>query len=185
MKKETRELLLDSAFNEFYQNGYQGASVAAILAEVGINKGSMYHFFKSKKALALAVIKERISNKIENKYTKVLEADESFLLLFKTLHSALDTLVYGCPLNKMSQEMVYIDKDFSDELSKVYETFESLINKILIKAVADNVISANNTLSNARLIISSYEGALMMYHLNKDEEAFIQVLQSIEKQLRS
>ena len=67
-KQNTRELLLDSAFQSFYKHGFQGANIGTILTEVGINKGSMYHFFKSKKALGLAVIKERIEQKLLQKY---------------------------------------------------------------------------------------------------------------------
>jgi len=49
-KQDTRELLLDSAFKTFYKQGYQGANIATLLKEVGINKGSMYHFSSLKKS---------------------------------------------------------------------------------------------------------------------------------------
>ena len=127
MKKNTRELLLDSAFQTFYKQGFQGANIATILNDVGINKGSMYHFFKSKKELGLAVVKERIEQKLIRKYTEILENDESVKNLFTTLRSATETLPYGCPLNKMSQEMVYIDETFKTSLSEVYISFEKLI----------------------------------------------------------
>jgi len=183
MKNKTRELLLDSGFKEFYKNGYQGASVATILQEVGINKGSMYHFFKSKKILALEVIKERIYQNLELKYRKILEDDNSFSLLFETLYSAVDTLPYGCPLNKMSQEMVYLDTDFYEELSKVYRMFEGLVEKILIKAQKEKVISQTDSFSTARLIIATYEGALMMYHLNQDKSVFESVIKDLQNKL--
>ena len=183
MKNRTRELLLDSGFKEFYKNGYQGASVATILQEVGINKGSMYHFFKSKKVLALGVIRERIYPNLELKYRKILEDDNSFVLLFETLQAAVDTLPYGCPLNKMSQEMVYLDRDFYEELSKVYLMFEALVEKILIKAQKEKIISPADTLTMARLIISTYEGALMMYHLNRDKSIFESVITDLQNRL--
>jgi len=183
MKKETRELLLDSGFKEFYQNGYQGASVAAILNEVGINKGSMYHFFKSKKALALAVIKERIHTNLALKYTKVLEGQKSFERLFQTLAAALEALPYGCPLNKMSQEMAYIDNDFHQALSQVYTCFEDLVEQILTQAVEAKIISSSDTILTARHIIATYEGALMMYHLNRNTQAFVDVIEDLKAQL--
>jgi len=182
MKKDTRELLLDSGFKEFYKNGYQGASVATILNEVGINKGSMYHFFKSKKALAIAVIRERIYKNLELKYTNILETENSFELLFETLGLAIETLKYGCPLNKMSQEMVYLDADFSEELSKVYNMFESLVKQILLRRQKKMMVEVD-ALSTARLIISTYEGALMMYHLNQDKSSFQGVLNNLKKKL--
>jgi len=174
-KQNTRELLLDSAFQTFYKQGFQGANIATILTDVGINKGSMYHFFKSKKELGLAVVKERIERNLVNKYSKILEEEQSFKNLFEALSSAPKTLPYGCPLNKFSQEMLYIDDEFKTLLSGAYEVFESLIIKILEK---ENIADAQ---TKAQLIIATYEGALMIYHLNQDEEAFKSVLLELEK----
>ena len=175
--KDTRELLLDSAAASFYKHGYQGANIAAILKEVGINKGSMYHFFKSKKVLALAVIKERIEPTLMAKYEAVLTEEHTLKSLFDTLRAAPETLVYGCPLNKMSQEMLYIDEDFKHLLSEVYVSFENIIEQILIKA------KITDASSKAKLIISTYEGALMSYHLTQDKEQFREILTTLEESL--
>ena len=175
--KDTRELLLDSAFASFYKHGYQGANISAILKEVGINKGSMYHFFKSKKALALAVIKERIERNLMAKYEAVLAKEHTLESLFDTLRSATETLVYGCPLNKISQEMVYIDDDFKALLSEVYVHFENVIEKILIKAKIEDAPQ------KAKLIIATYEGALMSYHLNQNKAQFKESLTIVEHEL--
>ena len=177
MKKDTRELLLDSAFQTFYKQGFQGANIASILTDVGINKGSMYHFFKSKKELGLAVVKERIERNLIDKYSKIVEEEKSFLKLFDTLHSAPKTLPYGCPLNKFSQEMLYIDNEFKQLLSHAYEVFEVLITKILEKE------THTDAKTKAQLIIATYEGALMSYHLNQNEEQFRDILSSLERHL--
>ena len=177
MKKNTRELLLNSAFQTFYKHGFQGANIATILTDVGINKGSMYHFFKSKKELGLAVIKERIEQKLLMKYNKVLEEKESLKNLFDTMCSAPETLPYGCPLNKMSQEMIYIVNEFKELLSEVYVTFEKVVIKILEKE------SLSNSSSKAKLIIATYEGALMIYHLNQNRVEFRATLTNLEHQI--
>jgi len=174
MKKNTREKLLDSAHNTFYKHGFQGANIATILTDVGINKGSMYHFFKSKKELGLAVVEERIERNLVEKYAKI----ESLKELFNTLCSAPKTLVFGCPLNKMSQEMIYIDTDFGKLLSATYVKFEMLVQAILEKEQIENAPL------KAKKIIATYEGALMIYHLNQDEEGFVEVLRGLERELK-
>lgn len=173
MKMTTRERLLDSAFQTFYRQGFQGANIATILTDVGINKGSMYHFFKSKKELGLAVVEERIERNLIEKYTHI----ESVKTLFDTLCSAPKTLFFGCPLNKMSQEMVYIDADFGKLLSATYAKFEMLVQAILEKEQIENAPL------KAKQIIASYEGALMIYHLNQDEDGFVKVLRALESEL--
>jgi len=173
MKKDTREALLDSAFNTFYKQGFQGANIATILNDVGINKGSMYHFFKSKKALGLAVIEERIERNLVKKYASIKSVEE----LFDVLCSAPKTLAYGCPLNKMSQEMIYIDSDFQKLLSSTYAKFETLVQMILER---EGVESSE---LKAKQIIATYEGALMIYHLNQDRENFEGVLRALENRI--
>jgi len=180
MKKDTREILIDSAFQEFYRHGYQGANIAAILKEVGINKGSMYHFFKSKKELALTVIKEIIGKRILIKYENILKNDNVIETLFNTLTSAPDTLTYGCPLNKMSQEMVYLDVDFKKVLSIVYKGFEEAIENILVKGIQNSEIEPCQERQTAKLIIATFEGALMIYHLNQDREQYNQIIKTLK-----
>lgn len=183
MKHDTRERLIDSAFDAFYRNGFQGANIASILQEVGINKGSMYHYFKSKKELGLAVVDERIRKNLNMKYQKVLESTTPFKTLINVLELAPNTLEYGCPLNKMSQEMLYIDQDFKHILSSTYNDFQSLIEKILQKSVLTDEIDECNIEETARLIIASYEGALMIFHLNQNYEQYRQTFKLVKNKL--
>jgi len=183
VRQNSRELLLDSAFKEFYKNGYQGANIATILKEVNMNKGSLYHFFKSKKELGLAVIEERIERNLITKYTEILEKENRVETLFKVLIDAPKLLVYGCPLNKMSQEMLYIDKDFKKTLSSTYKKFNNSIESILLKGMQNNEINRSSAELTAQLIIATYEGALMIYHLNQNKEQYDQILTILKKNL--
>jgi TetR/AcrR family transcriptional repressor of nem operon len=65
LKQPTREKLLDITFDEVYIHGYAATSVDTILKKAGIPKGSMYHYFKGKKALVLAMVQERLFPKME------------------------------------------------------------------------------------------------------------------------
>jgi TetR/AcrR family transcriptional repressor of nem operon len=179
-KKDTRRLLLDSAYRSFYRQGFQGSNINAILKDVGINKGSMYHFFKSKKELGLAVIKERIEENLIKKYEDVLSNDNTVKILFKILKEAPQMLEYGCPLNKLSQEMLYVDDDFRKSLSWVYEKFELTVEEIVQKGVDTMEINPCNTQATAQLIIATYEGALMIYHLNQNLDQYIVSLSRLE-----
>ena len=64
-KQPTREKLLDITFEEVYIHGYTATSIDAILKKAQIPKGSMYHHFKSKKELVLAMVKERLFPKMD------------------------------------------------------------------------------------------------------------------------
>ncbi|PLY08559.1 MAG: hypothetical protein C0626_11925 [Arcobacter sp.] len=102
----SREKLLDVAFEEIYQNGYSATSVDKILKKANMNKGSMYHFFKSKKELGLAVVNERVNSYIVDKYSILLKHEKNIcdelIKLIKNRNSFDFTC--GCKLNNLMQE---------------------------------------------------------------------------------
>jgi AcrR family transcriptional regulator len=52
----TRQLILDVALKLFAERGYAGTSVADITAELGISKAALYHHFRAKDEILLALI---------------------------------------------------------------------------------------------------------------------------------
>ena len=56
MEKETRELLLASAKQEFLEKGYQGASLRSICKNAGVTTGALYFFFQDKEDLFAAIV---------------------------------------------------------------------------------------------------------------------------------
>lgn len=55
-KDQTRSRLLDAALEVIRTKGYAGTSVDDICAAAGVTKGSFFHHFESKEALALAAV---------------------------------------------------------------------------------------------------------------------------------
>lgn len=53
LKEEKRDAILNAAFTEFAQNGYDLASTNTIVKAAGISKGALFHYFASKKDLFL------------------------------------------------------------------------------------------------------------------------------------
>src|SRR4029453_10165792 len=54
--RDAKARLLASAMALMYARGYTAVGVHDICAHAGVNKGSFYYFFPSKRALAVAVI---------------------------------------------------------------------------------------------------------------------------------
>ena len=70
----TREKILNSAQSLIQTRSFEGFSFQDIANEVGIRKASLYHYFDSKDAIALAVL-ERGANWVSAKMEKVREAE--------------------------------------------------------------------------------------------------------------
>src|SRR4051795_4170264 len=54
-----RDLLLDTAAELFYRDGYHAVGIDTILAEAGLAKMTLYHHFSSKEELIVASIDRR------------------------------------------------------------------------------------------------------------------------------
>lgn len=68
-----RDLLLDTAADLFYRDGYHAVGIDTILAEAGLAKMTLYHHFSSKEELIIAAL-ERRSRKIGAALGAELEA---------------------------------------------------------------------------------------------------------------
>jgi len=54
--KSTREKLLEAAEELILQDGYSATRVDEVIQRAGVSKGSFYHLFDSKEAMALATL---------------------------------------------------------------------------------------------------------------------------------
>ena len=55
-KEQRRELILDAAEKMFFSRGYDNVSMDDIASEIGLNKATLYIYFKNKEALFFAVV---------------------------------------------------------------------------------------------------------------------------------
>ncbi len=178
----TREKLLTVAFDEIYHNGYSATSVDKILKKANMNKGSMYHFFKSKKELALAVINEKVNAYIDDKYCVLLDYEENICDEMMQMNKKRDNFDFtsGCKLNNLMQELSPIDKDFKVALEIVYKKFENIFEKVLDKAIAKNEISHNDTKALSMYIVASIEGCIGTAKKSQDASCFTTCISQLE-----
>ncbi|MDC0933609.1 TetR/AcrR family transcriptional regulator [Arcobacteraceae bacterium] len=183
----SREKLLDVAFDEIYHNGYYSTSVDKILKAANMNKGSMYHYFKSKKELGLAVIKERVSDYIEDKYSILLKYDsniiEELLKLIKDRKNF--DFVTGCKVNNLVQELSSKDAEFKSALEIIYFRFEQIIEEVLQKAILNNEIQHNDVKSLGIYVVASLEGCLITAKKSHDADMFQCCISQLEFFLNS
>ena len=163
MKETTRQKLIDATYEEVYSNGYQGAALTDILNKAGVHKGSMYHYFGSKKEMALVAIKEKISERFFERYGKILELKCGYLEAFFSgiRDTKLRDFQRGCPIANIVQEMSNLDEDFNVTMKAIYEEFRKFVKDILDKAVEVGEMKECDTKKMALFITSSLEGAIL------------------------
>lgn len=183
----SKDKLLKVAFEEIYQNSYHTTSVDKILKIAKMNKGSMYHFFKSKKELTLGVIDVHVKQYIENKYGIILEAEDNYIDEMMRVIKNRETFnfIYGCRLNNLVQELSAKDEDFKIALEKEYFRLEEIIEKVLIKAQENNEINHPDIKSLAIFVVASLEGCLATAKKSHNSELYVTCISQLENYLNT
>ena len=184
---ETRNALLNFAFREMYQHGFQAASLNKILKDADLTKGALYHHFGSKKKLGLSVIAEIIGVRINEVFMKPLEeAIDPITVLGEIFQKKADTLTteeirFGCPLNNLTQEMGPIDEDFKKSLQEITEKWLSAIEDAFKRGkkhgnVKKDVVSKGAAL----LIVATIEGAFGLGKTAQNNEYFMSCMMQLQ-----
>lgn len=86
---DTREYIIDKAYELFMNSSYEGVSISDISKAVELTKGALYHHFESKEAIFKAVIDKYLIIRITNSYSD----DKTFAqLIHETLNDVTNTI---------------------------------------------------------------------------------------------
>jgi TetR/AcrR family transcriptional regulator, transcriptional repressor for nem operon len=185
-KQSTRDKILDTVFTLVYINGYNGTSMSMILKECDIPKGSLYHYFKSKKEMVLSVLKERISPRMDDFYElKKVDNEHSINTIINSILrvSQKEVLVkYGCPLNRLNQEMSPVDKDFEFEINIIYQKIKNNILLLLENTKFNQDIDKD---SLSEFIITTVWGNLSLSPTQSSKDRYLKSVAHLINYLKS
>lgn len=60
IRRQTRQQILNAAFELFASEGYSKTSISAVARKAGISKGLIYHYFESKEAILEAIFDQLV-----------------------------------------------------------------------------------------------------------------------------
>jgi TetR/AcrR family transcriptional repressor of nem operon len=173
--QDIRTRLIEATFQEVFAHGFSGASLANILKRADTKKGSMYHYFSSKKEMVLAMIEEKIEKRIENNWKELSDTNVNIInFLISILNDTKNwDLKRGCPLGNLLQESLNNDEDFAKVLSNIVEKWKLLFSNILEKAIKNGELKEDLEIESfSTFLIASLEGALLIAKKNDDTKDF-------------
>lgn len=188
----TRGRLLEAAFDEIYRSGFQAASVAEILGNAGMTKGALYYHFPNKHALGLAVIEEVIQERLASDVFRPLQAAEHPLKVLleilqkKGERATQETMVRGCPLNNLVQEMSSVDAMFRAKLSGILLQWQTVLREALVQGQHRHEVRADVDCEGAALfILASWEGCIGIAKNRQSITVFRHCLTELQRYIRS
>ena len=142
---DARRRIVQATLRLFSARGYHGTGIADILKESGVKRGSLYHYFSSKKELAFAVIDEQVRLILERGSIRHLTTDAHPIDRMLEVIDELPTMVKldsGETLTpSLAVRLAAVDADFQQRLSAAYGGLIDELEVTLQKGVAQGDIA--------------------------------------------
>ena len=169
-----RRRVLDVAEESFQTRGYHASSLGDLMAAAGVTGGALHHHFPTKKALALAVIGERVAAAVEETWITPVRAApsarEGVRAVFEAVAAELEQQGYvrGCQLNNLAHELSLADDEFRMALAGIFVGWRQAIAD---KVRADQQAGGEGGTDPDRfaaLTVAAYSGAMSMAKTAQD-----------------
>ena len=166
--QNTRDHLLQIGLRRIHATGYAPTGVKEVLDDAGVPKGSFYHYFPSKEAFAVEVLKlyvegenQRAERILRNgKAAPLKRLRQHFEELIKVYGAS--ARVSGCMMGNLSLEMADHSDSIQSLLRSSFANWQASIAVVLEEAIERGDLPKSTKPEKlAAFLLNSYEGALL------------------------
>ncbi len=180
---------LERALECFWAQGFEATSMTSLLGEMGINRGSFYDTFESKKAVFLEALK-RYDQKYRRDWLHEIQSKgsprEAILKLFEAVleEAAGDRGSLGCFLVNTALEMANRDPEIRKIVDHSFADTQAFFLKRVKEGKAQGEIaSTQDPVSLARTLMALLLGMRVLAKTSPDPAQLRSILCQVEKLL--
>lgn len=175
MRKQVgRQQLLDRATELFRAKGYAGTSIDEVVRACGITKGSLYHHFRGKDALVLAVLEQLHGYYQEHIFSQIMSVKEPGMQALRDFNAAIEAFFLshpdGCLFANLSLEGGARHELLGEPIRRFFEAW---------RCCYATVFSMRYTADEARALaeeaLAAVQGAILMFRIEGDPRALRRV----------
>lgn len=182
----TRARLIANAEAIVRKRGYAGFSYADLAEAVGIRKASIHHYFPTKEDLGAALV-EAYRDRYENALAAIWEKSESGISRIEAYAGFYREGLrqgQGCLCGVMACERGVLPERLQDAIARFFKEHLSWLERVLDAGIRSGTVRRDLEPSKeARLVLVTLQGALMLGHLSGREEGFDATVAALLKSL--
>ncbi|MGV6825886.1 MAG: TetR/AcrR family transcriptional regulator [bacterium] len=177
---DSRQRIIDTARDKFHGRSYADVGVKEICDSAGVQKGSFYHHFESKRDLALAVIDDFVHEWTTNIVNSAFDPAIPPMQRFDRLREAIyewqmqaqveDGTMPGCPFGNLALEVSTQEDLVRNKLQQVFGLIQSRLRATLDEAVGRGEIAPLDSEQTALAMIAMLEGIMLVAKTHNDPE---------------
>lgn len=172
-----RQQLIETAADLFHRKGYQATGLEELLAVTGIARSNFYYHFRSKRDLAVEVVRFW-TGVYDRELVAPTLGDASagprpqLQALFERAAASQDPGAgrTGCPLGRLAFDLAAQEPEIRRVLQDYFASLRDRIAETLRRPPLQEVLSEPQVQHLADLALCALEGSLLLGHLHSDPE---------------
>jgi TetR/AcrR family transcriptional repressor of nem operon len=166
---DARDRLLEAMTELIWIGSFSATSVDQICERAEVKKGSFYHFFESKHALAMAAVEhgwEEFRQRLNQIFSPSKPPLDRLFDFLADIRSEQEEMlarhgrVLGCPIHSIGNEMGPLDAELRDLLRGMLAQYLRYFESAIRDAHAEGEIDAPDAELKARILFAYSEGLL-------------------------
>lgn len=176
-KKDTRADIVSVGTEIIAINGFNATGIDMVLKQIGVPKGSFYHYFKSKEDFGLAVI-DSFADGYDRKLSSFLDAEQVApknrirnYLEHGVVSLTQNQFAKGCLIGNLGQELADQNERFRVRLDEIFSSWKERFASCLREGqqLGEIAQDADPTVL-AGFILSGWEGAILRAKVMKSAQ---------------
>jgi len=189
--ESTRRLLIEAAFAEIHQHGFQPTGLDAILARTKLTKGAVYHHFENKTDLGHAVFDEVVVPWVEERWmAPVRDAKDPLGELIARVRKLPERTPrersLGCPLGNLMLETSGLDDPYRERVETLLATWSTQLTADLRRGQREGTVRDDmRPDETAAFLVAALEGIVGIAKPAGDTRTLKQAVAGFVDYLRS
>ena len=178
--RRTRGTIVAAAARLMQERGLAAPTMDDVLAASNTGKSQLYHYFDSKRDLAVAVL--------HHQFERVMAAQPSLRDLTCTdleqwrdevLRAHRESGLGTCPLGVFVGQ-VDQDLELQTTLAELFSRWQDAIAELVRRALgADRVLPGVDPAAAGRALLTALQGGIMLAHLHREPETLVQAVDHV------
>ncbi len=186
-----RTRLVDSAIELFHGRSYRAVSVEQLCVHAGVRKGSFYHFFPTKRDLALEAVSElqqRVRATIwEPLFSEAITPQERVQRAFDEACTYFTDggAMRGCPFGNLAAELSTQDEVIRDGVEQVFDMITGYFQRAIQEALNSGAVSGIDPTQTAEELLAYFQGAFLVAKVKNDPDFVRRAASGVDRFLRA
>ena len=171
VSEERKNQIMEAAIAVFARLGFQQTRMDDIASQVGLPKGALYLYYKSKDAIIAALLKYFFAQEFKHLQAFVaVERQESIseqiMMLSRELISAMQWMQRLMPIAFEFYAIAGRDQEVRHFLKEYYITYREELARLIQRGIERGEFQEGDAQAIATTLVALYEGLALLYFVN-------------------